>query len=275
MMKKYALRLLSLLVIFSVISISCGKDPASSSKDDIPALPEILPVEPDLSYFENEPAKLPAAQQLYFNNYTQAQFTVIGLALVSSMSSAYMGMFRGIDTEDAEFKDGKWVWGWSYGYGGDYIAVKYTGEEKANSFEWNMFWSFKDSEEGTSIDNYRVISGEVAKDGKSGGWKFYNYGYAGESNQDLMVFSTEWTKESDTRATLKTTFYDDEDGTLENSYSYEQNDAEFLVKFTSPEESSSITIYWNTDTMTGYYQEGSDASTRLCWDDTFHDTACN
>lgn len=257
------IKLLSILLFISLLSISCGKDPVSSNGEP-PILPDLVQVEPDLSYFENNNPKVSST-----DNYYIARYNALTMSSFSFLVNIYAGYFSGLEREDAKFKDGKWVWEWGLGFGPESFSMKYTAEEKSKSTIWTMTWSFDDGE-GYKVTNYKVIVGEVAHDGKSGNWTFNSLDVG---NNEVPALISNWKKESDTKEELTTAFYDEDTGEAEDSYTYKRDGNKFSIQLISqygPEDS--IFVFWDTDAGTGYYQQGND---RKCWDASFKDIACS
>ncbi|MFA5667648.1 MAG: hypothetical protein WC967_00260 [Balneolaceae bacterium] len=262
-----SIKLLSALLVISMLSISCGKDPVSSNGEP-PKLPDLVQVQPDLSYFNDNNPKVAST-----NNFNQGKYTALSLSIFTGLVNVYSGFFSGLERDDAKFKDGRWVWEWSYGYGGESVSMKYTAEEKSNSTAWTMFWSY-DYGQGDKVTDYKVMVGEVANDGKSGSWTFNSLDE--DSNNEVPALKTNWTKESDTKVELVTSFYDTDTGGLDEAYTYTQNGNIFSIKFISQHDSrDDIFVYWDTDAGTGYYQQGDNVSTRQCWDASFNDVTCS
>ncbi len=245
---------------------NCSNDPASA-KGEPPELPEFA-IEPDLSYFDNDPQKAPT-----YSNYYAASWYAVSLAIMSSFGTMYQGFFYDIDRENAKFKNGKWVWQYKESYQGASMEIKTTAEEKNGFTEWEMTWSYDDGQ-GNSVKDYTMMTGRVANDGTSGSWTF-NTLESEESSKEIPVFKSSWTKESDTKMDMTLEVLDEETGGVESTYSFSQDGHNFRAElFESNSSSGNILVVWNTETMTGYYQEGG-ADNRFCWNADFEDVPCS
>jgi hypothetical protein len=262
MNKSRVIKLFSLLLLFSFTAISCGDDPVSAKKDP-PTFPEFSNIQPDLSYFENNN---PQKAATYTNFYAGASYA-LGLSAISSFGTIYAGYFTGADNEDATYKDGQWVWEYQYGYERAMVKVVLTAKDTGSFTEWAMNWSFDDGQ-GESFEDYTMIEGKTANDGTSGSWTF-NAQAPENSSAEVPFLKSDWTRESDTKMTITTKMYNDAGG-VDVVYTFSQDANDFSASV--EDNDGKIIVVWNTDTMTGYYQ--NKVGERFCWDENFQDVAC-
>ncbi|MEQ8525710.1 hypothetical protein [Gracilimonas sp.] len=256
------IKLLSALLLFSFTIISCGEDPVSSNEDP-PVLPEFENVEPDLSYFTDNPP------QNSNSNYSQAYGYGVAIGGITSFAQIYTSSFTTATSEDASFEDGQWVWEYTYSYQGESASVSLIAEESDGFINWEMTWTI-DSQE-FSLENYTILEGRVATDGSSGNWTFNNLN--SETNTEEPFLVTEWSVSGENNFESETDYY--QDGSVVTSYTFTQNSNEFTVTYSDVDSESDITVFWDNEAGTGYYQSGSDSANRLCWDDTYQDVTCS
>ncbi|MAL16570.1 MAG: hypothetical protein CL670_09655 [Balneola sp.] len=256
------IKLLSGILIISLVTISCSDDPASSNEDP-PQLPEFQTAEPDISYFQNN------TPQNSNSTYYEAYYYGLGLSSFATLIQGYTGFFAQANSEDVDFKDGKWTWEYSFSAQGQSGSVKLIAEENGNSINWEMLWSFDDGQ-GNSYTDYRIIEGSIAKDGDSGSWTFNSLDP--DSGEEEPVLITEWSSSGDDNLETQSDFYTD--GTLESTYTYSQNDNEFMITLSNESEQEDFVVFWDDEAMTGYLQEESDPTSRRCWDSNFEDVLC-
>ena len=256
------IKLFSVVLLFSFTLMSCGDDPVSQ-KGDPPVLPQFDNIEPDLSYFEANPP------QNSNTNYAEAYYFGIGMGSVALSSQTYLSFLSLASNEDAKYKDGQWVWEYSYSYEGETIDIRLVAEETGNSVVWEMLWSYDDGQ-GNSFSDYKVIEGEVANDGSSGNWTFNTLNP--DTNEEEPSLVANWTSSGANNIEVVTEFYDS--NTLLATYTFSQNDNEFTVLFEDSQQQDDVLVFWDDEALTGYYQVGSDTSSRKCWDSNYQDVTC-
>ncbi|HLR89802.1 MAG TPA: hypothetical protein VK040_02525 [Balneolaceae bacterium] len=80
-----------------------------------------------------------------------------------------------------------------------------------------------------------------------------------------------WNRTSDDKVDIETQIYNE--GSESNWYTYSQNGNSHVMRAGNPNSTAGDTIIeWNTSTMIGSIQQGSE---RFCWDSNFQDTACS
>lgn len=254
------------ILFFSIILMlftSCGDN--STSVDDAgdpPAIPEAIPVEVDVDYFnENQPA---------FGEETEAYYEASGYAQTAAAllnSGTLLGTgFLGIAQDgEAELKNGIWEWTFTYSQGGETVTIRLTAEELGNAFEWNVYLSGNSLQTGETLDNFLFMSGIINSDGTSGGWDYYFPGTAS------AVMDYEWEITSETNYTSNFTFTDPDTGS-QAIISYERDGDVNTVSLTGDDFDSVVDMLWNTSTLIGSIT--IDGVT-TCWDSSFQQTACS
>lgn len=257
------LKLFSVILFFSVTLLSCGDDPVSSNEEP-PVLPTFENIEPDLSYFESNPPEESNT------NYSDAYYYGLSLGSVAFTSQVYLSFFSLAESEEVDFKNGKWIWEYTYSYEGESVSIKLTAEKNGDFIDWEMLWSFDDGQ-GTSITDYSVVTGSTASDGTSGSWTFNTLNP--DTNQEEPVLVSEWTSSGEGNLEIQTDYYDA--GSVVTTYTFTQDGNEFTVFFSDTDEENDITVFWDEEALTGYYQLGSDSSSRACWDSSYQDVTCS
>jgi len=260
---QFSLKQIALVILLSFVAVSCSDD-AVSSNDDAPELPEFQNAEPDLSYFQNNPP------QNNDSNYSDAYYYGIGLGSFGFITQSYLAFFSQATTNDADFRNGKWVWEYSYSFEGQSVSIELISEEIGDFVEWDMLWSADDGQ-GNSYTDYRVVEGRIKKDGSSGTWVFNNLNP--DSGDEVLELETNWSSTGDNNLQTQVDFY--ENGIITSSYNYSQDENEFLVSLSETDSQDDITVFWDDIALTGYYQEGSSTSTRFCWDSSYQDVSCS
>ncbi|MEX0722188.1 MAG: hypothetical protein WD059_16030 [Balneolaceae bacterium] len=255
-------KLLLLTLVYSLFAVSCGNDPASSTSEDTPEFPSFEQTQPDLSYFDNTPQKSEA--HLDTENYYMAQSYAVGLSGVLMLGQFYSGFFQGADPNESDFRDGSWVWDYTYSEQGVSANILLVATDTGNSIEWTMTMSY-DYGDGEAVEDYTLIEGSVAKDESSGTWTFNSLD---ASNEEIPALVTTWTQASEDEKEINIDIYDETE--LSGTFNYQENGSEFTLSLSENVEDD-ITIFWDTDLMIGYLQVGSE---RSCWDSDFQSVAC-
>lgn len=250
-----------LISILSLLVFSCSDNP-SSTDEEAPEFPSFESIQPDVSYFlNNNPQK---AKQTS-DNFNTGKTIALSLNNFTTYGQIYNGFFQSASGSGAEFKDGEWVWDYSYAYQNESVSIVLTARESGNDLLWDMTWSFQGTEE--SIDDYTVVEGRTSKDGSNGSWTFNSLDP--NSSEEVPVLVTTWERQSETEATIEMTPYDG--NTASGSFAYTQDGDEHSLT-ASDGSDGETNVYWNTDTMEGYYETDGE---RNCWDSNFQDTACS
>lgn len=263
------------LIILFIISFSgCGDDGNSTGPDTdpgkAPEIPDLTVVaQPDISFFENNDPQAQKSKQIlddHYSNYSTARFKAMFGTFFASFGQIYMGYLNPAYDESAEFKDGQWEWSYNYSAEGQSISMRFTAEDLGSSTRWAMFLSFDDGQ-GGGYDNYKVMEGSTSNDGAQGNWSFYTLN---QDNSETLAASTEWNVISETERTLTTKIYDE--GSVSTTFDYNQSGVEHTMTFEEAGTSDIDTVFWNTDTQTGYVIEDG---TRSCWDENLENIACS
>ncbi|PAU93568.1 hypothetical protein CK503_10450 [Aliifodinibius salipaludis] len=258
-------------IVLIVGLMACGDDSTGPDVDpgDAPEFPQVQNEEakPDFSFFEDNQPKVVKGESLAeTSNYYDARSVALANQYTFAFANVYSGFLLAGSNEDADFEDGMWVWAYSYSYQNETVSIKTTAEEVANGYQWAMYWSYDDGE--TSFEDYKVMEGIVSEDGSSGEWKFNILNP--DTNEEVLAYNSEWEVISDTENNMSVKWYD-ETGNSTLTVEYNEDQPEFYMTFTYPDESD-VVLFWNTDTNEGYYDEGGD---RRCWDENFEDISCS
>lgn len=254
-----------MITALALLVFSCSDNPSSSSEEEgeAPEIPSLQSVQPDLSYFlNNSPQK---ANQTT-TNFNTAKSMAISLSGINSFGQIYGGFFQSAAQEGAEFKDDKWIWDYTYSYGGESVSIVLTSFESGGEIIWDMTWSYQGSEGG--FDDYTVIAGRTAKDGSSGSWTFNSLDTTGSN--EIPFLESSWEKDGDSKVTIETKYYNE--NSLAGTFTYNQDNSAFSLSVNDMEEEFDSNIYWNTETMTGYYETDGE---KKCWNSNFQDATCS
>lgn len=269
----YALLIAILFVGFT----GCGDDSSSTgpdvnNKDNPPQIPDLTEVaQPDISYFEenNPQGQKAKGEQIldnHYSNFTTARFKAVFGTFFASFGQLYMGFLNPAYDESPDFNDGQWEWTYDYSHEGESISMQFLAEDQGSSVSWAMFIAYDDGQGGGY--DYKVMEGTTYDDGSQGSWTFNAYEEDGTT--ETPAAKTEWDVTSDTERTIKTELYND-DSTLDTTFDYEQNGVEHTMVFTDGGSSDTDTVFWNTDTKTGFVIEDGE---KMCWDEEFQNVAC-
>lgn len=253
-------KLLALILMLSLTIASCGDDPLSDNEDP-PELPKFNQMEPELSYFENNNAPSDTSNYFFAKNYA------IGMSNVSSIGQVYLGFFSTLDKSDAKYDNGTWVWNYSYSYQGESIDITLKAEDNGVNINWEMLWSYEGEEE--SFTDYKVFEGQVALDGTSGSWTFNSLETDTQEEQPVLV--SNWTREGEEDVEISTDFYNS-DGSQTDTYTFYREANEFHVVYEGSNQENNITVFWDIEAETGYYEIGSEE--RHCWDSNQRNINC-
>src|SRR5699024_5712874 len=117
-----------------------------------------------------------------------------------------------------------------------------------------------DDGQGESYNNYKLMEGNTSNDGTKGNWTFNALGE--DNTTEVPFIITEWDAKSDTERTLTSEIH--EDGSSKSTIEYEQDGVKHTMIFDDAGSSDTDTIFWNTDTKTGYVIDDGD---KKCWDE--------
>lgn len=259
-------------IVFAVLLIglvACGDDSTGPDPGDAPEFPQVQneKAQPDFSFFEdNQPQKVKEKVLAATNNYYEARNVALANQYTFAFANIYSGFLMAGSDESADFEDGMWIWEYTYSYENETVSIKVTAEEVSNGYQWAMFWSYDDGE--TSFEDYKMMEGIVSEDGSSGEWSFNTLNP--DTDEEVLAYTSNWEVFSDTEKNMTAKLYD-ETGSVNMTVDYEEDQPEYYMTFTYPDDPD-IILFWNTDTKEGYYDEGGD---RKCWDQNFEDVPCS
>lgn len=271
------LNLLNWLLAMSMVLffVSCSDD-STSGVDDIdddiddteepmesPIVPEATPAEIDLSYFQDNSVEFQEqyAAFLEASGYAQAASGLLMGGL--SFGEIFFGL---AESSEAEFSNGEWEWIYTFEEQGETITIRLTATEVTDGIDWAMYITGNFGEFGESVDEFLFISGFTASDRSEGNWSYY---YPGSGETPALNY--DWEVSSETEYTFTSTVTDPDNGN-EFVISYIRTGAENTLNYSGDDLNDDIEVYWNTDTMTGYIDNGEEIR---CWDDTFAEVACS
>ncbi|MEX0822990.1 MAG: hypothetical protein WD008_01300 [Balneolaceae bacterium] len=273
-MKKSELFIWILVVTITLLVTGCTED-STSGVDDIdddiddteepmesPVVPEATPAEIDLSYFQENSVEFQEQYAAFLEASGYAQAASGSLMGGLSFGEVFFGL---AESSEAEFSNGEWEWTYTFSEQGETITLRLTAAEVTDGIEWSMYISGNFGEFNQNVDEFLFISGFTASDRSEGNWSYY-YPEGGET----PVMSYQWEVTSETEYTFTSTIIDPDNGN-EFVISYTRTGAENTLNYTGDDLNNDIEVYWNTDTMTGYIDNGEEIR---CWDDTFAETAC-
>lgn len=250
--------------------VGCGSS-TGPDHGDPPSLPQLQSqqAKPDLSYFEQNQPKRGGAQDAETTNYYIARTAALSFSGMFSEGNLYTGFLSPASQQDATYNDGVWEWKYSYNFEGQSIEIRLTAESITGGYQWAMYWSYNGGS-GMSFDNYKVLEGTTSSDGSEGTWTFNALDPT--TNDSRPALKNEWTVTSETQKTMTIKVYDDA-GNLSLTIDFKLDGTSNTLTFNSLDTSNgSTTVFWDTDTQTGYViQDG----TKSCWDSNFANTPCS
>lgn len=251
------------LLAVSFLLVHCRDDNSTSAELDAPEIPVVGSVQPDLTFFAtNNPAKAAASQN--FTNFSGAKLIATQLSALLTLSDSYTSILTPVEGRDPDLVDGEYRWTFEETNYGVSIRYTVTARPENGRVLWSVIWDFNDGE--TMFEDYNVLQGSIANDESSAEWTINSL--VPESDVEVPVFSTNWTKTSDDEVEINSEFLDG--GDTMATIDYTQNGTAFTLEFRN-DNSGLITIFWDTSTSTGYIE---DQSGRKCWDGSLNDTAC-
>lgn len=297
---------LAVLLLLPVLLIGCGNDdnPAGTTNDEAPALPDQSSMSVDNSAFEStpsasvgstgtkdtppiveedyqrfggpfdkgSPAAGVAADSAGYANYVAGR-TVAAAANVAVVvfsaapSAALAGASLAVPQAQA---DGSWNWSYAVTYG--YVTYNLVLNGKAASSGTN--WSMRVSTTGLSqnLSNFLWFSGQTQSGGNTGYWQLYDPTFASAPTNLIRV---DWNRVSATNRSavwqnnrVGGTAYGD-------NLTYAQSGSEASIDYADVSEATASFVRWNTDTSAGsvrvpVFNGGAEA----CWDASHLNTSC-
>jgi hypothetical protein len=266
-MKFTHIKYIGFFVLFAGL-VACSDSNTGSDPGDPPQLPTVQSQEasPDLTFFENNQPKS-VANSSHTSNYSDARDFATNNSFRFAYGQSYASFFSSANAQSPDFKNGKWVWEYSYNFEGQSLEIRLTAEDVSAGYRWEYYISYDDGQ-GNSIDNYLLMEGTTTQDGSEGDWTFN--AIDPETDQERKAITSTWEVISDTESNM-TVEYFDESGNAVVTSMYEMDEPVHTLEYIFP-NSDNITVYWNTDTQTGYIERGTD---RNCWDSNFENVSCN
>lgn len=251
-----------LVFIIVITFIGCGDDNSTGVEgDEAPDIPNIENAHPDISFFENNS---PTTDDSAFG---RARMQATSANFLLSLGQVYGSFLQLANEQDATHDNNTWQWNYTNTYQGMNIDIEVTAEESDNAMLWNMFWTADDGE-GTSIEDFRIMEGNIQNDGSKGEWVFNGLN---DSNEEWTAYISNWRTISDSEETITLELFE-EGGSTALTLTYEKDEPEYYMTFNNPDEQEDVTVYWNTDSGTGYYEQGD---SRQCWGENFEDVTCD
>lgn len=250
------------LILVSVFFFNCSDDQAANSDAEVPEVPVINSVQPDLNFFESNTTFKSKIQN--FDNFNRARLSALQLSGLLNLTESYASILTLVEGREPDLIDG--VWTWVFQDGGFNVNIEYTvtaRRDEGRTF-WAVEWDYSDGE--VSFEDYLLLEGSISVDENSAEWTVNSLNP--EDNIEEPVYLTEWERESDDRVDINTEFR--EDGNTVATIDYMQNGTEHTMTFET-ESSGLLTIFWDTSTSIGYVEINGE---RRCWDSSLADTAC-
>lgn len=224
-----------------------------------PDLPDTAPVEVDVSYFESANAG-DTEEYLNFNMAETYAYSTNSIMLgYMSVVDVYFGL--GSD-EDADVVDGVWKWEYTY----DTLTIIITAEDIGTGIEWYLYMDGTDPDTGVVYDEYAFFYGFTSHDGSYGERLFYS----DDVSVVEPVVTYEWEITSEDNYVMSLNFNDDESGET-MQMNYVKDGEHHTIESTDMFSAGVSVIYWNTESMTGYFEIDED---RKCWNDQYLNTSC-
>ena len=252
---------LKISIIALVLISACGDSSTSSgSEEDSPTIPSISSTQLSFDYFKGK--VMPELQQSSNSSYQLAStLTLVIESLMvgfTSLPSSFMDL---ANNENATLNGNTWTWEYTSSGAGASVSIVLNAEVRASTTEWEMLISAETPD--AIFSNYKFLDGSVSNTDNSGEWNFYEFD--GQSTAPVLTYT--WEIVSDDEMDFLITFGDFDYSTM----SYERASPDNTIQL-SDGASDQTTIYWNTDTGTGYYEQSGEG--RICWDATRLDTSC-
>lgn len=255
--------------------------------EDNPYLPEIGGIleQLDLSFFEFEFDDEENIDFEEYSGYLNAQnYSATTTFVVAFSSFGYLPYLSLADGQEPEFKNGKWIWEYSftwdedddYGFGpkmkaykiqpkaNETLSIRLTSWSENGGVVWNLH--ITGALDDQVVSEFLMIEGFVTEDEKEGYWNFYS-----PEVEDQPLMKSEWKIESDTKWAYTITFVDDEDDGLDK-IELLRDGPENWISFSDTFDS--IEVYWNDETGYGWYASSEDGKTCFDRNNDYKNTAC-
>lgn len=244
-----------------VLMSACGDSSTNSGlEDEAPVIPSITSTQISFDYFKGKIA--PELQQTSNSSYQVAStLTLVIESLMAGFTTLPASFMDVANNENATFSNNMWTWEYTSSGAGASVSIVLTAEEKPLKTEWEMLISAETPD--ATFNNYKFLDGYVSKTNNSGEWNFYEF----ESQSTSPVLTYTWEIVSTDEVNFQITFGDFDYSTM--SYVRLTPDNTIVL---SDGASDETTIYWNSETGTGYYEQTGEE--RTCWDEKKADTSC-
>lgn len=199
----------SLLILMSLsialLVSGCSDDNSSgATPDDPPEVPESIPAEVDLSYFNDADVGFEDGYETFANAKTYVQTGSSSLYTGLGLGDFYFGMTA---ESDADFDDGWWVWTYDYQDEHGQVSLKTQSREVSGRYEWQVYLSGSAFNEGDSLDEFMFLDGYTTVDESEGEWNMY---MPDESGVSTALLNYEWNITTETEYELNSIIYLDE-----------------------------------------------------------------
>jgi hypothetical protein len=252
---------LTLSVIALVLLSACGdSSTGSGSDDDSPTIPNLAATQLSFDYFKGKVA--PELQQSTSGGYQLAStLTLVVESIMTGFTSLPASFMDLGNNQNASLSGDTWTWEYTSSGGGASVSIILTAVERSSTTDWDMLISA--SSPDISFNNYKFVDGSVSNSDNSGVWNFYDF--EEQSNSPVLTYT--WDIVSDNEMDFLITFGDFDYSTM----SYVRLSPDNTIQL-SDGANGSTSIYWNSDTGTGYYEQSGEQ--RYCWDATKLDEPC-
>ncbi len=251
---------LFLLLVVSFFITSCSDSGTGVEGELAPEIPNLEDGIPEFDYFKAKVLNK-IESQTGENFMIAASLTAAVEAIMTGFSSLPTTFTASAEGVNAELENGVWTWSYTSAGAGASVTIRLTAEVKVAQTDWAMYLSASNGE--LSFDNYKFIDGFVKNTSNGGQWNFYDFG--GEQSTPVMSYT--WDIESESEATFEITFGE----SSFSGFTYEKNLPDNTLTI-SDDNSSTSTIYWNTDSGTGYYLNSDQE--QVCWDENGDNVSC-
>ncbi len=258
----YPKRIMQFALVFAMsLFLTTACSDSSGTDEEPPVVPDLEAIQPDFDYFDQNAKQL--MDPTNYNNGAVYAGLMEGLfTIYSSFSLIYLELAE--DTE-ADLEGDTWVWSYEYSAGPESVAFELRATPQGDEVNWELLFSAS-LQDGTSFNDVKYMEGTIANDGLSGSWSILPFLEEGSSSGPVVTYS--WDYESQENGESVITFYDGANAFA--TITYTKDGADNTVVF--DDDGDVITLYWNTDTNTGYY---IDNGMQYCWDASLQSVACS
>jgi len=260
-----------ILIVFLFSFTTCEKEPTEPA-DVAPELPPVQSMQPDLSFFKQNPNLSLNKTTLSKNNFIAAAGRVVVInatvILASIVPTAVLTV--ALSRQPTLQEDGKWHWIFTAEEGLNTFSVDLAGWIDVPNAEvvWEVY--ITSNTHTPDLDHFLWYEGRSKIGNKEGWWMFYD-DRSPDSSIDVIRIDWEILDENDGElifTNVKVTSNEHEDYL---KYGVELTDR-FLIYFDKSENRTN-TIYWNAETKAGYiewfdYNDGA----KSYWDENLEDT---